>query len=190
MRYKDDDKNDKIVESAIQLINEIGLAETSMSKIAKKAGVAPGTIYTYFDNKEDMLKSLFLIAKKDMQQKVLRGINISSPTESEFKLLVRNFIHFFSNNKENSLFMEQFMNSPLILKMDADESKILRSPIVEFFENGKSNAVFKQIDVDLMFIYAISPLTQIAKKHYNGEFEFTEANVDTIVQMSWIAIRS
>jgi AcrR family transcriptional regulator len=189
MRYKDDDKKDKITEAAIQLINEYGLAETSMSKIAQKAGVAPGTLYTYFDNKEDMLKELFLTVKKDMQQKILCEINISSPTESEFKKILKNFIHFFSNNKENSLFIEQFMNSPLILKLVGDEAKMIGRSLTEFFENGKSIGVFKQIDVDLMFIYAISPLTQIAKKYFNGEFEFTETNIDLIVQMGWESIR-
>jgi len=47
MRYKDDNKKEKIIMVAIQLINEVGLAEISMSKIAKKAGVSAGTIYEH-----------------------------------------------------------------------------------------------------------------------------------------------
>ena len=48
MRHKDENKNESIFQAAIDLINEIGLAETSMSKIAKKAkkaNVSSSTIY-------------------------------------------------------------------------------------------------------------------------------------------------
>ena len=189
MRYKDDDKKESIIKAAIQLINEAGLAETSMSKIAKKAGISPGTIYTYFDNKDDMLKKLFLASKKEMQQKVSRGINISLPTEYEFKMMLKNYINFFTNNRDYFLFLEQYMNSPLILKLCEEEIQMISMPLHEFFENGKKRDVFKQIDIDLMFIYVFSPLVQIAKKYFNGEFEFTEQNVEKIIQMSWASIK-
>nr|WP_246869722.1 helix-turn-helix domain-containing protein [Priestia megaterium] len=45
--HKDENKNESIFQAAIDLINEIGLAETSMSKIAKKANVSSSTIYVW-----------------------------------------------------------------------------------------------------------------------------------------------
>ena len=59
MRHKDDSKRVAISNAAIELITTIGFAETSMSKIAKAAKVSPATIYVYFENKEDILISLF-----------------------------------------------------------------------------------------------------------------------------------
>lgn len=189
MRYKDDDKKESITKAAIELINEVGLAETSMSKIAKKASVSAGTIYTYFDNKDDMLKKLFLDAKKEMQKKVLYGINISVPTEAEFKMILRNYMKFIINNSEYFLFLEQYMNSPLILKLCKEDIQMIGIPMQEFFENGKKCDIFKQIDIDLIYIYAFSPVMQIAKKYFNGEFEFTEQNTEQIIQMSWASIK-
>lgn len=188
MRYKDDDKKEKITKAAIQLINEVGLAEISISKIAKEAGIAPGTVYTYFDNKDDMLRKLFLEAKKDMQQKVSNGVNILQPTEAEFKKILNNYINFFINNKENFLFIEQFMNSPFVLKIYKEVQRIGR-PLVEFLENGKKCGVFKEIDIELLFIYSFSPLMQIAKKYFNGEFEFTEQNIREIIELSCTSIK-
>lgn len=189
MRNKDNDKKENIIKAAIQLINKIGLVGISMSKIAIEAGVSPGTIYTYFDNKDDMLKKLFLITKKEMQQKVLRGINISLPTEFEFKMMLKNYINFVTNNREYFLFLEQYMNSPLTLKLCEEEIQIIARPLQEFIENGKEQGIFKQIDKDLIFIYAFSPLMQIAKKYFNGEFEFTKQNIEKIIQMSWDSIK-
>jgi TetR/AcrR family transcriptional regulator, fatty acid metabolism regulator protein len=48
-----------IIEAAVDVIAENGYHASQVSKIAKKAGVADGTIYLYFKNKEDILISVF-----------------------------------------------------------------------------------------------------------------------------------
>src|SRR5690625_2791989 len=56
---KDRPKYRQIIEGAIQVIAENGFHASQVSKIAKKANVADGTIYLYFKNKEDILISVF-----------------------------------------------------------------------------------------------------------------------------------
>jgi len=52
-------KYKQIIEGAIEVIAENGFHASQVSKIAKKANVADGTIYLYFKNKEDILISVF-----------------------------------------------------------------------------------------------------------------------------------
>ncbi|WP_274364159.1 TetR/AcrR family transcriptional regulator [Paenibacillus thermotolerans] len=55
-------KNDKyyaILSGALQTFAEHGFHKTQVSRIAKAAGVADGTIYLYFKRKEDILIELF-----------------------------------------------------------------------------------------------------------------------------------
>lgn len=49
----------QIIDAAVVVIAENGYHQAQVSKIAKQAGVADGTIYLYFKNKEDILISLF-----------------------------------------------------------------------------------------------------------------------------------
>lgn len=49
----------QIIDAAVVIIAENGYHQAQVSKIAKQAGVADGTIYLYFKNKEDILISLF-----------------------------------------------------------------------------------------------------------------------------------
>lgn len=49
----------QIIDAAVVVIAENGYHQSQVSKIAKQAGVADGTIYLYFKNKEDILISLF-----------------------------------------------------------------------------------------------------------------------------------
>ena len=52
-------KYKQIIDAAVIVISENGYHQSQVSKIAKQAGVADGTIYLYFKNKEDILVSLF-----------------------------------------------------------------------------------------------------------------------------------
>lgn len=56
---KDKPKYRQIIDAAVIVIAQNGYHQAQVSKIAKQAGVADGTIYLYFQNKEDILISLF-----------------------------------------------------------------------------------------------------------------------------------
>ena len=59
MTSRKKEKYSAILDAALKVIAENGFHGSQVSKIAKVAGVADGTIYLYFKNKEDILISLF-----------------------------------------------------------------------------------------------------------------------------------
>ncbi|MGG0658011.1 TetR/AcrR family transcriptional regulator [Rummeliibacillus pycnus] len=56
---KNKPKYRQIIDAAVIVIADNGYHQAQVSKIAKQAGVADGTIYLYFKNKEDILISVF-----------------------------------------------------------------------------------------------------------------------------------
>ena len=58
-KHKKGEKRVRILDGALKVFAEKGFYFAKISEIAKKAGVADGTIYLYFDNKDDILISLF-----------------------------------------------------------------------------------------------------------------------------------
>ncbi|UCF02732.1 MAG: TetR/AcrR family transcriptional regulator [Deltaproteobacteria bacterium] len=56
---KGDDKRDRIMNAAITAFAQNGYHQATMAAVARKAGVAAGTIYLYFKSKDDLLISIF-----------------------------------------------------------------------------------------------------------------------------------
>jgi AcrR family transcriptional regulator len=56
-RPADADKRRKILESAFQVFGKKGFESSTMKSIAREAGIAPGSIYTYFRDKQDLFHS-------------------------------------------------------------------------------------------------------------------------------------
>jgi TetR/AcrR family fatty acid metabolism transcriptional regulator len=52
-------KRDAILRAAIKVFSENGYFNSKVSDIAREAGVADGTVYLYFKNKDDILHSIF-----------------------------------------------------------------------------------------------------------------------------------
>lgn|SRR5690606_20141045 len=92
---KDKPKYKQIVDAAVVVIAENGYHQAQVSKIAKQAGVADGTIYLYFKNKEDILISVFeekmAVFVEKLEQILVRDIpavdKLGLMIESHFSLL-------------------------------------------------------------------------------------------------------
>src|SRR5690242_12316740 len=54
-KAKKPDKREAIVEAAKGLFTTVGYETTTIADVAKKAGVAVGTVYLYFKNKNELL---------------------------------------------------------------------------------------------------------------------------------------
>ncbi|MEZ5022656.1 MAG: helix-turn-helix domain-containing protein [Chitinophagales bacterium] len=52
------DKKESILEATLKLTTEIGWVDTSTALIAKEANVGMGTIYRYFQSKEQLFYDL------------------------------------------------------------------------------------------------------------------------------------
>jgi AcrR family transcriptional regulator len=68
-RARSVEKQQAILQSAIREIAEVGLG-ASTAKIAKGAGLAEGTMFTYFASKDELLNELYVALKMDVYQRL------------------------------------------------------------------------------------------------------------------------
>jgi AcrR family transcriptional regulator len=66
-RPKSEDKRNAILAAAMEVIAEQGLGAPT-ARIARVAGVAEGTLFTYFETKDELLNTLYLDIKSDMRE--------------------------------------------------------------------------------------------------------------------------
>lgn len=82
------EKRERILRAAIRVFARKGFYATRVSEIAKAAGVADGTIYLYFKNKDDVLISIF----EDRIGKLLTVLREVIETSEGVESQVRNII--------------------------------------------------------------------------------------------------
>lgn len=104
----------QILEAALAVFAERGLAAARLEDIAKKAGLSKGTIYLYFDNKEDLFRAVvrntviafiehaegFLAAERDPRQALIAWMDgywswLRSPVfPAMHRMMTSELVHF------------------------------------------------------------------------------------------------
>jgi len=99
-RRRSDDKRERILEAAVKVFARKGYFGARVAEIAKKAGVADGTIYLYFHNKEDILVSLF---DEVMAEHIARAREESKTlpdAETKLRAIAGHHLRLFSGNQD------------------------------------------------------------------------------------------
>ena len=73
-RPRSEDKQIALLEAATEVVAEQGLAAPT-SLIAKRAGVAEGTLFRYFPTKDELLNALYLDIKRSLGESMRERIN-------------------------------------------------------------------------------------------------------------------
>lgn len=89
MAKKSGDKYQTIIEAAVKIIARHGYHQAQVSKIAREANVADGTIYLYFKNKEDILTSLFHEKMGGFIDYAQEQIDLQDKAEDKLRELIR-----------------------------------------------------------------------------------------------------
>ncbi|MCR8656540.1 TetR/AcrR family transcriptional regulator [Paenibacillus endoradicis] len=190
MRIRDENKVEAIFDATIQLVNEIGFAEASISKIAKRANVSAATIYIYHENKDDLLYKTYLKIKGKMSERMFQSLDETRTVKECFDFIINNYVEFILTYKDYFLFLEQIMTSPLPQKWCLDDTASLFQPVFEMFEVGKNQGLFKQEDVRMLIVYSILPIAELAKAHVQKGTQFEKRQLNAAIAMSWDAIKA
>lgn len=143
-------KNDKpkyrqIIDAAIVVIAENGYHQAQVSKIAKQAGVADGTIYLYFKNKEDILISVFSDKMSVFTESLQYIIKTESSSEAKLSRMIENHFKVLASDAHLAVVTQLELrqsNKILRLKINAilkDYLKLLDEILIDGMVKGEFN---------------------------------------------------
>jgi len=148
------EKQEKILSSAIILFSTVGFFNTSMKDIAENAGIAVGTIYIYYKSKEELLDGIYKYSSSIVLKKIkLKLKNISDPLEM-LRIIVKESIELSLKNPD--VFMILFVDHKKIAIKNESNSpfnhfneyiKLGKSILIK----GKENGIFEFPDHENFF---------------------------------------
>ncbi len=172
MRKKDDEKQNNIKEAVIKLILEEGFHGTSISKIAKKAGVSPATVYIYYENKEVMLQDIYQGYSEEIFAYLLSRINQSMEGQQLIEILVRSYYNYIQENEEIFHFVDQFSNCPALACHCRELRGVYR--LNSILDEMKARRIIKDFQNENLIAILFYPIKSIAINQTRREEERSE----------------
>lgn len=186
------DKRKEILRAALVLIAEQGFHGAPMAKIAKKAGVAAGTIYCYFESRDILITELFRDLEGRAHPVIMQGYAPEDSIRDRFHRLSTALLRYFIENPLDFRYLEQFLNSPYGVVFRRERilgKKEERDMYRELFEDGASKQVLKDIPLVLLFALTFGPLFAVARDHILGFIQLDEHLIKLTVHACWDSVK-
>ena len=189
MRTKDEQKKEALFKATVKLVNEIGFASSSVSKIAKEANVSPSTIYVFFKNKEDLLVSTYIEIKQNMSRALLDDFDDKLPIRDILRNVWISMFEYISDNLEYYMFAEQFANSPYTDLVDMDEINQMLLPMIQVIQRGIEQKIIKDVKLDIIAAFGFFPIYILSNQKLCTQFVKSEEDIETAFTLAWDAIK-
>lgn len=189
VKIKDQSKIEHIYDATLKLVKTKGLAGITMNEIATSAGLATGTLYIYFDSKEDLINEVFSRCRQASEQ-VFQGYDEGEPFKNSFKTTWHNLLHYRINNFKEAVFMDQCCHSPFLTQSNKELTNSILHPLYTLIEQGKRERVIRELDNCLLITFITGSIHEIVKYAQSHGKRLTEPVIEDIFEMCWNGIKA
>ncbi|WP_438970766.1 TetR/AcrR family transcriptional regulator [Methylophaga sp.] len=184
------DKRQTILDATLTLLASSGFHGFSMKQLAAESGVAVGTIYLYFADRDALIADLHRLIVDDFAARVFKDLNDNLPIKQQFLTLSRNTWDFCMENRNATLSKGQFDHLPLdVLKTRHNDAwKNSLNPLITFYDKGRQANVLKPLPDDVLASLIFEPVIHIATQTQLGLLDINESELNQIIAATWDAV--
>ena len=146
------EKREALLQSAMQAVAEQGVLATTAS-IAKRAGVAEGTLFTYFENKEVLFQALYLHLKQELADAMMPGYPHQSDARQRMAHLFQAYVGWGLSNPSGRLAVSRLSASGRLLDETRVQAMASFQSVAHMMESAVQDGVL--LDAPMPFLYAI-----------------------------------
>jgi AcrR family transcriptional regulator len=185
-----------IMKAALELIAENGFHGAPTAMIAERAGVAIGSIYRYFENKDALIIALNSEIECAALKKITEGYDPGRPLRERYFHVAKGMLQYMVSHPLEFRFAEQFFDSPYGVALRRGrlfanntvtdcKTNLMRS----LYGDGRAQQIIKSFELAIFFSLGFGSLFNIARDHILGFIQLDEEKIDVIVGACWDAIK-
>jgi AcrR family transcriptional regulator len=177
----------RLIRAALELFSSRGYHDTTTAQIAKKAGVAEGTIYRHFSSKQQLLNELYRAALR-WAVKVVDDTGDASPPRARLALVAQGLV-------EGAVRDPAVVTLGLLERYDTvldDESRKtareFRMGLERVIAQGKAAGTVRAGAVDVWAGIWLAVISYALEKIVAKEWKPSDAAVGLVIEGAWEAI--
>ena len=145
-RVKNNDKYKRFLEAAVKIFADLGFHQSTISQIAREAGVADGTIYLYFKNKDDILVQFFSYKTKQVFDRFKEAVDSTDIPVDKLRNLIHRHLSEFQRDRNMAIvyLAETRRKNRVVEKQIRIMSKMYFDLVAEIIEQGQQDGTIRR----------------------------------------------
>lgn len=148
-RPKSDDKRTAILNAATRIIVAQGLGAPTAG-IAKEAGVANGSLFTYFETKTDLFNQLYLELKSEIASRAIKDLPPNSELRDQLFHIWRNWTTWAVTSPDKRRALAQLSVSDEITPETRAAGQKMMAGIAELLEQIRANGPLRKVPMNFV----------------------------------------
>ncbi len=182
------EKRDAILKTALTLFSERGFHNTPTALIAQEAGVATGTLFHHFKNKDELINALYLDLKKALVNALKEKVQDDDPVEDKIKNSWINGVKWGIMHPKEIQFIFQYANSPFITNLTREQAMGQYEFIANVYEQAMQDGIIKSTYAEFVPDY-FEGVFNLAVTHFRKHPEkISEDNLLMAFEICWDGI--
>lgn len=188
-RSRPTEKREAVLRAALELFSQRGLHGTAVPLVAERAGVGIGTIYRYFETKEDLVNAVYRQQKAALLEALRKGFPADAPAREQFHALWNRLVDFARENPESVRFMDLHYHQPYLDQQSRDLEKTFVDWAVGLFDGAVRLQILKDAPPELLVSLVKGALVGMLRAAWDGRIELSPPVVQKAEECCWEAIR-
>jgi TetR/AcrR family transcriptional repressor of multidrug resistance operon len=182
-------KRIEILLTAEKILAKRGLYGLSMKYLADTAGIAAGTIYRYFTNKEALMVELYQYIRQEAAITIFTGWSEQQSNHEKYNLLWRNIFNAVLSNPQRLAVVEMlyYLPSECRDKLDLFDGEAFQ-PLEQLYQKGIDNKELKNWPIPVLMALSLDSSISLAKKVLRDNIEINEQLIQQACEASWTTI--
>src|SRR5690625_3151087 len=162
------DKHKLLFDASRELFLELGFKKSHVDAITKRADVAVGTFYKYFESKEQIFYEVYQAENEEAKRQIVSQIDPDQPPKEMMKQFLKAIIQM---SDDNAILAEWYKNtevSKLIMEYiqepDFWQNSYVYSFLIEHIKRWRKSGAFRQ-DIDLDTMLALFNALVVVDNH-------------------------
>lgn len=174
---------DAVVAEAV----EMGFGAVSVAGVVKRASVSAGTVYVHFQNKEEMLRQIYMEIKTEFHSVLMEAQN-EPDTVRRIRKMWHRLFEFVSDKPRELLFLE-FGNAAKILTAEQQATvDRFAGDIAADLQRGIDDGTLATLDTRILSLLLIAPAMQLARSSVLTGTELPQSTINQTFERVWLSI--
>jgi TetR/AcrR family transcriptional repressor of multidrug resistance operon len=183
------DKEYRLLKAATELLATKGYYGFSMKGLADVAGVAAGTTYLYFKNKQNLIERLHQRNLSLLAEYMFENFDDSQSVYEKFVVIWTNFWRFCMEHPNIILAKYQFDHLPTEIQFEQEtRAKEIFARVGMTLAQGVEQGLLKNLPIDILSALSIEPCSNLARKHILNHITVTDNMLVDLINSNWNAI--
>lgn len=184
------DPRERILEAALDLFEENGFDATAVPEIARRAGVATGSIYRYFASKDELVNALYRTWKQRYYAIVLTEPPANATARQAFSHYWRGMASFARQFPKAARFLDLHHHRGYLVDESLEPERNGQAIAAAFISRGAVNGEVRNIAPVVLIALMSGAMRGLLSFAEKGELALDDATIRNIEDCLWNGIKA